>query len=106
MAPRLRLDPEELQVESFDPDGQFGGKGTVLGHESYPLSQSTCFQIMCTCTYGGPGNGTCDYSCQGDPCEPTNVNCHGCGGSGGCGGGGDTLRNCCTGFQVECSGPS
>ena len=109
MAPKHRLNPEELVVDSFETEGLKHEKGTVHAHESYPISDSTCFQIMCTCTYGGPGNGTCDYSCMGDPCEPTAINCYGCGGSAGCSGAetcGCPRTNeatCCTGFQAECS---
>ena len=105
MAPKFRLNPEELHVETFATEGVKEEKGTVFGHWS---DQSTCAQIMCDCTYAaGPGMGTCDLSCM-DPCEPTNINCGG-GGSAACSGGetcGCPRSNeptCCTGFQAECS---
>jgi len=108
MAPKYRLDPEALAVESFATDALKGGEGTVFGQQdSYPRSESTCFQILCGCTYAG---GTCDLSCMGDPCEPTNVNCNGCGGgTAGCSGAEScgcqttNVENCCTGFQAQCS---
>jgi hypothetical protein len=98
-----RLNPEELAVESFETQGLKSQRGTVRGHDSYPRSESTCYQVMCGCTYA---EGTCDLSCM-DPCQATNVNCNGCGG----GGTGDTCgcqntleQTCCTGLQVNCSG--
>lgn len=112
MASKYRLDPEALQVETFATEMPKQEKGTVFGHWT---NDSTCIQILCNCTYGGgPGMGTCDLSCM-DPCEPTNVNCGG-GGSAGCSGGCSGAESCgcprtneatcCTGMQVDCSGPS
>jgi hypothetical protein len=102
MAPKFRLDPEALQVESFETERLKDGKGTVFGHDSYPLSQSTCHEILCGCTYPG---GTCDLSCMGDPCQPTNVNCNGCGGGSGntCGCQNSLEDTCATGRQIQCS---
>src|SRR4028119_1800152 len=60
MAPKFRLNPEELHVETFATEGVKEEKGTVFGHWS---DQSTCAQIMCDCTYAaGPGMGTGDRS--------------------------------------------
>jgi hypothetical protein len=104
MAPKYRLDPEELQVETFATEKPKDERGTVFGHWT---NASTCIQVMCECTYAvGPGMGTCDLSCM-DPCEPTNINCGG-GGSAGCSGETCGCENsmeqtCCTGRQLDCS---
>ena len=111
MAPKYRLNLDDLLVESFQTESPGARKGTVYGHDSYLYSESTCHQIMCGCTYGGPNNGTCDLSCMGDPCEPTHINCQGCGSGGGCSGQEscgcpNTLDpGCCTGNQIICSNP-
>jgi len=109
MTSKFRLNPEELEVETFATEGLKEETGTVFGHWT---NDSTCIQILCNCTYGaGPGMGTCDLSCMGDPCEPTNINCGGTGGTGGTGGGSGVTctcprtneQTCCTGDQVQCS---
>ena len=109
MAPKFRLNPDELMVESFSTQELEKRKGTVYGQETEFYSQSTCEQIICGCTYPG---GTCDLSCMGDPCQPTNINCQGCGGTGGACSGYETCRcdntldqTCCTGGQIQCSCP-
>ncbi len=108
MAPKYRLDPEALTVESFATDALKKAEGTVFGRqESYPQSESTCVQFVCGCTYA---DGTCNLSCV-DPCQATHINCNGCGaGTAGCSGA-ETCRcpntlegTCCTGLQVVCSG--
>lgn len=109
MARKFRLNPDELLVDSFETV-KLEGEGTVFAQETERFSESTCHQLMCTCTFGGPENGTCDISCAGN-CQPTYLNCNGCGGSVGCSGA-ETCgcpqsnhETCCTGHQLECSRP-
>lgn len=103
MAPKYRLDPETLRIESFETEQLGKEKGTVFGHGSF--SESTCIQLLCTCTYAqGPGMGTCDLSCMGGECQPTYVGCQPCGGSGNtCGCPNTNNQTCCTGGQLDCS---
>ena len=54
---KLKLDLEELAIESFDTTVARPEAGTVMGE------QCTCYTV-CTC----PGNATCDASC-GDTCN-------------------------------------
>ena len=101
---KMTLNLDALQVESFEPDPRRQERGTVHGHA---CSDSTCDQRLCTCTYAlGEGMGTCDYSCGGEPCQATHINCSGggTGGTGGTGGGDDTFdQTCATGNQRLCS---
>lgn len=84
-----RLDLEALDVAAFATAPRVPDRGTVKGHE---CSESTCFQIMCTCT-DEFGN-----------CVATNV---GCDSSGSGSGGTNETRDptCATGFQIQCSCP-
>ncbi len=77
MQTKLKLNLEDLSVDSFDTVGVEKRKGTVFGE------QCTCY-TQCTC----PGCPTCDASCNGTcggTCENTCVNtcddatCAGCG---------------------------
>jgi hypothetical protein len=70
---KLRLEMEELRVESFQTVQAPREKGTVIGHYLTP---------QCS----GDGGYTCDYSCGGqlgscaatcETCSPTQV-CGGC----------------------------
>ncbi|HLM69407.1 MAG TPA: hypothetical protein VK358_17840 [Longimicrobium sp.] len=98
---KIRLNLEALAVESFETAGPDALRGTVHGNA---CSDTTCYQVRCDVTYGGPGNGTCDYSCGGDPCQATDVNCSdGTGGTGGTGGLETYNQTCATGNQVRCS---
>ena len=97
---KMRLNLEALTVESFETAGPNALRGTVHGNA---CSDSTCFQVICDITNGGPDNGTCDYSCGGDPCQATHVNCSG--GTGGTGGIPTRDPTCCTGGQLICSCP-
>lgn len=98
---KVKLDLDALDVETFVTAPPPLERGTVHGNA---CSDSTCNQKLCTCTYGvGPGNGTCDYSCD-YPCQATNINCS-AGGTGGTGGGGGTnsyAATCATGNQRDC----
>lgn len=61
---KLRLQLEELAVESFDTTRVVRQKGTVVGQ------QCTC-HTNCSC----PGLATCDYTCD----DPTCVGQYTCG---------------------------
>ena len=93
-ARKLQLDLDALHVDTFEPDPRLRERGTVFGNA---CSDTTCFQIICDDTWGGPGT-----------CEATEVNCSGGGGTGGSAGGTCTCprsneATCCTGFQIQCS---
>lgn len=65
---KLRLNLDQLTVDSFDTASNAKEKGTVFGE------QCTC-QTACSC----PGCPTCDYTCDDLTCPNT---CFGsCGGS-------------------------
>jgi len=71
---KLRLDLQDLEVESFDPVARrTGGRGTVLGHNY--TQQPNCYTFYFGCDYT-PG-ATCYLSCV-DSCYDT------CGGAAGC----------------------
>lgn len=77
---KITLDLNTLEVDSFEvgPDRAHGG--TVRAHDDDDDSNSsapcwartaegsncdsTGLQILCTCTYGGENNGTCDATCN------------------------------------------
>ena len=63
---KLKLDPERLQVESFDVPAQGRMRGTVRAHESYPCPMETDYQYY-----------TCGNSCI-DMCIHTleYLSCH------------------------------
>jgi hypothetical protein len=75
---KLSLNLDSLEVESFEASSRRSGIGTVRGYDDEsdttapcwadtiegPPCDSTGFQILCTCTYGGPNNGTCDATCN------------------------------------------
>lgn len=95
MASKIRLDLDELAVESFPttaPDDPSAGTVFALASDG-----STCAQLQCTCD---SDNGTCDGSC--------NYTCALSCGSG-CGTGtttnpGDSKDvTCVTGVQLQCS---
>ena len=88
---KMRLDPDTLEVQSFQTAPRLEERGTVIGQGTDALAtcrgmtcDSTCFQRICTCTYGEDQGGTCDYSCDfqntcGAGC-PTGVTYPGCNG--------------------------
>jgi hypothetical protein len=58
---KLKLQMEDLRVDSFDTTSAEKGKGTVFGE------QCTCY-TQCTCP-GCPSCGaTCPYTCDDDTC--------------------------------------
>jgi len=98
---KIKLDLDALTVETFETTGPDALRGTVNGNA---CSDTTCLQIICDITNGGPNNGTCDYSCA-DPCGATDLNCSGGTGTGTGTGTGLPTRDqtCCTGGQIICS---
>jgi len=59
---KLRLDLDELNVESFETDAKPAENGTVFG-EQQPC---TCY-TACTCP-GCPTCGSCENTCGGASC--------------------------------------
>lgn len=83
--PKLRLDPEQITVESFRPETGAADGGTVAGHQGRetftcpPPTAATCDPAVCG---GGTGNcsgncGTWDPTCAGTTCNG-NVTCGSC----------------------------
>jgi hypothetical protein len=72
---KLRLDLQDLRVDSFVPTGPSGAKrGTVFGRNH--TQQMNCYTYYYGCNYSWDG-GTCHQSCP-DTCYNT------CPGVGGC----------------------
>ncbi|HEX6042547.1 hypothetical protein [Longimicrobium sp.] len=87
---KLKLNLEDLSVDSFDTTRSERPKGTVFGE------QCTCY-TQCTC----PGCPTCDASCNGTcyaSCNGTcDVSCNGtCAGT--CG---DSCYDTCGGYTCD-----
>ena len=72
---KLKLQLDELRVDSFETSKVREDKGTVCG------AQCTC-QTVCTC----PGCATCDASCNGS-CDDFSCHPSGCGDFPSCQGG-------------------
>jgi hypothetical protein len=72
---KLRLDPDQLRVESFLPVHDGGQHGTVYGHDSYPIA------CLPPSDSNDPGVNTCGYAtCAGDTCwQSCNASTCGCG---------------------------
>jgi hypothetical protein len=85
---KLKLDLEELSVESFDttPAPRREG-GTVFGQQCTCYTQCTCpgcptCDASCNGTCGGTCAGSCDASCNGTCGGTCAASCDGtCGGS-------------------------
>ncbi|HEX2205200.1 MAG TPA: hypothetical protein VHG91_17965 [Longimicrobium sp.] len=74
---KLRLDLQDLQVESFDPTARGAGeRGTVFGHDDTQVVACYTFDYGCNYSWGG---GTCYMSC------PASCNDTCPGGPAGCG---------------------
>ncbi|HKP75851.1 MAG TPA: hypothetical protein VJT67_09940 [Longimicrobiaceae bacterium] len=77
MPGKLRLDPENLRVQSFATAGEDGSRGTVLGQ----VKGACTGNASCPCASGqwacGPHDTSysCDYTHIGNTCEsfPTEV---------------------------------
>lgn len=85
MRTKLKLNLDELAVDSFDTTKNEAKTGTVFGE------QCTCY-TNCSC----PGCPTCDASCNGSCDYTCDVSCYGT-----CG---DTCDNSCNGtcFDYGC----
>lgn len=80
---KLKLDPEALTVESFEPNAADRGRGTVRGHLSayYELChEGDTWQRTCTC----------EPTCNAETC----YNCSGACGSAQCGSGQCSAGTC------------
>ncbi|HYW11386.1 MAG TPA: hypothetical protein VE871_05495 [Longimicrobium sp.] len=62
---KLKLDLDDLTVDSFDTTRPAQKQGTVFGE------QCTCY-TQCTC----PGYSTCDESCDGTCAASCNTTCN------------------------------
>ena len=72
--PKLKLDVNQLTVDSFDTETPKPRAGTVFGEQCTCYTNCTCpgcptCDASCNGTCGGTCeascNGTCDYSCNG-----------------------------------------
>lgn len=88
---KLRLDVDELAVETFEADREDKRLGTVHGHA---ISDTTCFQVMCDCSFAGEASCVNTCGCQGGGSQNCSVGCPG-----------TRDETCCTGFQIMCSCP-
>lgn len=90
---KLKLNLDELSVESFDTMKSEKTRGTVVGE------QCTCYTYCDTCpgcpTCDASCNGTCDASCNGTCYEATCVDC---------GSGDYTCDGYCTVNDYTCNG--
>ena len=75
---KLRLDLDELTVESFDTARTEGEKGTVHAAENVYCCYCCCCPCCCTCAATCPN--TCAYSCYGT-CYGYTCEYDSCGGS-------------------------
>ncbi len=66
---KLRLDLQDLQVESFDSTVRPVGRGTVVGHNR--TQQINCYTFYIGCDYS---NFTCLMSCPAT-CDQTPAGC-------------------------------
>ena len=86
---KLKLQLEDLLVDSFDTTAPQKAKGTVFGE------QCTCY-TNCTC----PGCPTCDASCNGTCDASCNGSCASCDAT--CGGTCDWSCGCT--YEASCDG--
>ena len=63
---KVRLNLDEIQVETFSTGGRTGQRGTVHGRNCTCCCNNLC--CCCTCCCAGV---TCEASCAGDTCEET-----------------------------------
>ncbi|HEU0012332.1 MAG TPA: hypothetical protein VFQ45_01540 [Longimicrobium sp.] len=95
MRSKLRLDLDQLHVESFDTHpGEAQRRGTVHGHQQYcyycccypcccggGTAHTACGQYTCAASCNGTCdascNGTCDASCNGTCVASCNGTCNG-----------------------------
>jgi hypothetical protein len=73
---KIRLELDDLQVETFEVLDEEGGRATVHGHLGHPgqtgaVGVDSCDSAICGNSYcAGPNNpnNTCANSCGSDPC--------------------------------------
>lgn len=73
---KIRLDADDLQVESFQVVDGGAGAATVLGYGNHPgetgaVGVDSCDSVICGNSHcAGPNNpaNTCIDSCGSDPC--------------------------------------
>ena len=88
---KLKLQLEDLSVESFDTTRPEKARGTVFGEQCTCYTRCTCLGgPTCNASCNGTCNDTCNASCYGTCYEATCNNC----GSGYCG----------TDYDVTCRG--
>lgn len=64
---KLRLDVQNLRVESFDPLARVAGRGTVIGHNL--TQQLNCYTYYYGCPYTNTETTPCSaFSCQYATC--------------------------------------
>jgi hypothetical protein len=90
---KLKLNLDQLAVESFDTSRPAKAEGTVFGEQCTCRTQCTC--PGCPTCYASC-NGSCGASCNGTCYEATCNNC----GSADC----QTVNYCGTDYDVTCRG--
>jgi hypothetical protein len=81
MNAKLKLQLEDLTVDSFDTSSTEKPKGTVFGEQCTCYTNCTCpgcptCDASCNGTCGGSCNGTCGASCYGTCDCQTNNTCN------------------------------
>jgi len=71
---KLKLDLDELAVETFATDHGVERRGTVGGHATYACITARCLNTA-ACTGGGAGScdGTCYATCGDVPCASWDI---------------------------------
>jgi hypothetical protein len=75
---KLKLQLDDLQVDTFQTTAPERPKGTVFGEQCTCYTQCTCPGCPTCANYGtcdASCNGTCDASCNGT-CEATCASCN------------------------------
>jgi hypothetical protein len=94
MRTKLKLQLDQLTVDSFDTSAVRQEKGTVFGEQCTCYTQCTCPGCpSCYESCNGSCNNTCNASCYGTCYEAT---CNGCTN--------DTCNGYCTAYDVTCRG--
>jgi len=94
---KLKLNLEDLKVESFETTKGNNARGTVFGQASLPGCVTQYLQYTCDNCGGGtndcPSNVTCMTDCGQQECQPTGVYYESC--DQGCG---DPETYACSGY--------
>lgn len=89
---KLRLDPDTLAVESFQPAALRVPAGTVHGRDDGPSAPNDCATADATCAVSCDPCATCDTSCAGGPfCDCLPSGCESC------------LTSCAAGPFCDCA---